>query len=491
MLEQLLPSLTNQLLRLISTRFNQQQPNFGNSLGKYSAASYLIECSDLPFNLVFTFPNQKLLIQLAPPRASANSTIHGKSQYFIQLLRKSADSDALFFQQKLIIQGDMEAATAFRNCLERLNFDIVQFLTPLNNPIINRFLAKILRIDNTHRIVTPRNTALELVCPAGNPEILRTAIEAGADAVYFGFNKHGNARNFAGLNFSYEEAEQAIDYVHKAQRKMLAAINAYPQAHNIDYVKETISGAAKLGVDAVILADIGMLDYTTQQHPQLNRHLSVQASASSSDALEFYVREFGIKRVILPRILDFAQVKETCSAAKELGVEVEIFGFGGLCVMAEGRCSLSGYLTGKSPNMHGVCSPADQISYAKNRDGLQIKLNQFTINEFKSSQTACYPTICKGKFACNGSQEHIFEEPTSLSLLNSLDTILDCGVKALKIEGRQRSSAYVRQVVSTFRYAVDNLATLQSHDLEQLNQQLQPLMEGNHATEGAYREHWN
>ena len=122
---------------------------------------------------------------------------------------------------------------------------------------------------------------------------------------------------------------------------------------------------------------------------------------------------------------------------------------------------------------------------------MAIKLNQYTINEFKQREAACYPTVCKGKFNCNGNSENIFEEPTSLSLLTSLDTIIGCGVKALKIEGRQRSSAYVRQVVSTFRYAVDNLATLGSADLDKLNLQLQPLMEGNHATEGAYREHWN
>ena len=78
-----------------------------------------------------------------------------------------------------------------------------------------------------------------------------------------------------------------------------------------------------------------------------------------------------------------------------------------------------------------------------------------------------------------------------MSLLPSLSTILECGVSALKIEGRQRSSAYVRQVVSTFRYALDHLDELHASDLNRLNQQLEPLMEGHHATEGAYRDHWN
>jgi len=491
MLEQLLTPLFNQLLKLVSQRFNRLQPNFSELLGKYSAATFLIDCSDLPFNLQISFPNQRLLIELALIRASTTSTIRGKSEYFLQLLRKNADSDALFFQQKLIISGDMEAATAFRNCLERIDFDLLQFLSPLDNPLATKLIHKIQRSNTINTSPVPRNPALELVCPAGNPQILRTAIDAGADAVYFGFNKHGNARNFAGLNFSYPEVEEALAYVHGKGRKMLAAINAYPQAQNIDYVKETIATAAKLGVDAVILADIGMLDYATTHHPELHRHLSVQASAGSSDALEFYAREFGIKRVILPRILDFGQIRDITAAANELGVEVEIFGFGGLCVMAEGRCSLSGYLTGKSPNMHGVCSPAEQISYTQQQDKLQIKLNQFTINEFNNRQTACYPTICKGQFSCNGQQQHIFEEPTSLSLLTSLKTMVDCKVKALKIEGRQRSNSYVRQVVSTFRYAVDRLDSLHDQDLEQLNLQLQPLMEGAHATEGAYREHWN
>lgn len=491
MIEQLITPLLNQILKLISRRFNQLQPNFSDMLGKYANSTFLIDCSDLPFNLQLSFPDKKLLIQFAEIQTTANSTIRGKSEYFLQLLRKNADSDALFFQQKLSISGDMEAATAFRNCLERIDFDLLQFLTPLDNPLISKLIQRLRKNTSSNPRLNTRNPALELVCPAGNPQILRTAIDAGADAVYFGFNKHGNARNFAGLNFSYPEVEEALAYVHEKNRKMLAAINAYPQAQNIDYVKETISTAAKMGVDAVILADIGMLDYTTAKHPELHRHLSVQASAGSSDALEFYARKFGIKRVILPRILDFCQIKDITAAADELGIEVEIFGFGGLCVMAEGRCSLSGYLTGKSPNMHGVCSPAEQISYTQHGDKLQIKLNQFTINEFNNRQTACYPTICKGQFSCNGHNEHVFEEPTSLSLLTSLKTMVDCKVKALKIEGRQRSNAYVRQVVGTFRYAVDHLDSLQDNDLQQLNSQLQPLMEGAHATEGAYREHWN
>ena len=491
MLQQIISPLFNQLLNLIATRFNQQQPCFVPSLGKYSSANYLINLTDLPFNLEFSFKNQQLQIKLAPTELLANSSIRGKSRHFIKLLRKQADSDALFFQQKLFIDGDMEAATAFRNCLERLDFNLVDFLTPLDNPLVKSFLQKIL-LPKHQLAKTPRNPNLELICPAGNPTILHAAIEAGADAVYFGFAKHGNARNFAGLNFSIEEAANSVEYVHQRQRKILAAINAYPQASNLTYVKETIDTAATIGVDAVILADIGMLDYATQKHPQLARHLSVQASASSLDALEFYAREFGIKRVILPRILNFSHIKDICSGAHELGIEVEIFGFGGLCVMAEGRCSLSGYLTGKAPNMHGVCSPADQISYTQTKQNMAIKLNQFTINEFTPTQTACYPTVCKGKFASNGnSEQHIFEQPTSLSLLPSLGTIIECGVSALKIEGRQRSSAYVHQVVSTFRYALDHLDELQANDLNRLNQQLEPLMEGNHATEGAYRDHWN
>ncbi len=480
--------ITSQIWAKISQHFESRYPQFTSSLGKYRQATFKIKFKDLPFDLIINCKN-KLDIQVYRGE-KVTTEIIGDRVSFLELLLRKVDGDSLFFQQKLKIVGDVEAATAFRNCLERLHFDILEFITPISLPFKNVIITKINELRQPARKINVPS-ALELVCPAGNLEIMKTAIDAGANTVYFGFARHGNARNFIGLNFSEDEAKQGVEYVHAHGGKILSAINAFPQVQNIDYVKDTIDIAAQIGVDAIILADLGMLEYATNKHPLLNRHLSVQASASSLDTLEFYAREFGIKRAVLPRVLDLARIKDICIGARELGVEIEIFGFGGLCVMAEGRCSLSGYVTGKAPNLNGVCSPAEQINYIDNGRELKIQLNKFTINSFEGQNAACYPTICKGKFVTSNGLNHIFEEPTSLSLLTELTRVIESGVSALKIEGRQRGSAYVRQIVSTFRYAVDNLATLQSQDLVKLNQQLASFMEGQRSTIGAYNGQWN
>ncbi|MBT6031259.1 MAG: U32 family peptidase, partial [Kordiimonadaceae bacterium] len=146
-------------------------------------------------------------------------------------------------------------------------------------------------------------TKLELVCPAGTPAALRVAIDVGADAVYMGFRNETNARNFPGLNFSVQELDEALDYAHAKGAKVFLTVNTYAMAGNNNPWIEAVDNAAKLKVDAIILADIGLLDYAHRTYPDLRVHLSVQASASNARAINHYVKEFGIRRVVLPRVL--------------------------------------------------------------------------------------------------------------------------------------------------------------------------------------------
>ena len=125
----------------------------------------------------------------------------------------------------------------------------------------------------------------ELVCPAGTPASLRTAVDAGADAVYCGFQNATNARNFTGLNFTPDELARAIAHAHAAGTKVLLAVNTFPPAGKFDLWKEAIDLGARLGVDAFILADIGVAEYAARAHPAVRRHLSVQAAASSPEAI--------------------------------------------------------------------------------------------------------------------------------------------------------------------------------------------------------------
>lgn len=327
------------------------------------------------------------------------------------------------------------------------------------------------------------SSRLELVCPAGTPASLRAAVEAGADTVYCGFADETNARNFPGLNFSREEMAEGIEFAHGQGRKVLVAINTYPTAGNLGPWHAAIDDAYTLGADAVILADLGLLDYASGKHPGLRLHLSVQAAAANPLAIAYYAERFDVKRVVLPRVLS---VREIGALNTRIPVETEVFAFGGLCVMAEGRCSLSSYATGQSPNMNGVCSPASHVKYEETARGTVSRLGEFTINRFPKGEPVGYPTLCKGRFEANGDVSYLFEEPTSLSTMLMLPELIAAGVTSIKIEGRQRGRAYVSAVVRAFRNAVDNAAAGLPIDANPLVS----LTEGGKETTGAYDKRW-
>ena len=325
---------------------------------------------------------------------------------------------------------------------------------------------------------------LELICPAGTPAALRAAVDAGAEAVYLGFRDETNARNFPGLNFSPEELADGLEYAHARYCMVFVAINTFPRAGAPEAWHRAIDCAADLGVDAVILADIGILDYAARQHPDLRLHLSVQASASNAEAIRFYHEAFGVRRVVLPRVLTVEDIAELNS---QIPVETEVFAFGGMCPMAEGRCLLSSYVTGKSPNITGVCSPASHVRYEERGSEMVSRLGDFTINIFQQSDAAGYPTLCKGRFVADGRASYLFEAPTSLNVLPLLPELMAAGVSALKIEGRQRGRAYTAQVVAAFRAAID--ACRRGEPIPEMPQ-LADVTEGQRETSGAYRRAW-
>lgn len=324
---------------------------------------------------------------------------------------------------------------------------------------------------------------LELVCPAGTPASLRTAVDAGAHTVYCGFADETNARNFPGLNFSRKEIGEGIAYAHDRGARVFVAVNTFPTAGCEDIWHRALADAERLGADAVILADLGLLAYAAERHPGLRLHLSVQAAAANADAINFYAERFGVKRVVLPRVFS---VEEIAAINGEIDAETEAFVFGGLCVMAEGRCSLSSYATGRSPNMHGVCSPASHVVYQETGEVLRSRLGTYTIHVSPRDQPAPYPTLCKGCFAAGGETMHVFEDPASLDAARLIPRFAEAGVKALKIEGRQRSKAYVASVVRCFRNAVDALAEGRPIPVAELSR----LTEGQAGTQGAYVKTW-
>ncbi len=161
--------------------------------------------------------------------------------------------------------------------------------------------------------------------------------------------------------------------------------------------------------------------------------------------------------------------------------------------MAEGRCLLSSYATGESPNTAGACSPAEHVRWDEAADGtLNARLNGVLIDRFGPSEHAGYPTLCKGRFEVAGKTGHALEEPTSLNTLELLPALQRAGVRAIKLEGRQRSPGYIRQVARVWREAIDRCqaapdayaATAEAQD------QLRTLSEGSQTTFGAYQRAW-
>ena len=330
---------------------------------------------------------------------------------------------------------------------------------------------------------------MELICPAGNLPSLKAAVDNGADAVYIGFQDETNARHFAGLNFNDNRATEGIAYAHRRGARVFVAINTYPQVSSFERWQQAVDRAARLGVDALILADIGLLDYASEHWPELRLHLSVQASATNPASLRFYHENFAIQRAVLPRVLSVKQVNQVI---KDSPVEIEVFGFGSLCVMVEGRCLLSSYVTGKSPNTFGACSPGSAVRWKETPQGLESRLNGVLIDRYGEGENAGYPTLCKGRFQVQGQTGYAIEEPTSLNTLSILPELMRIGVSALKVEGRQRSPTYVKQVTRVLRAAIDAA----KHDPEGFETDtewmasLQNVSEGAQTTLGAYARPW-
>lgn len=331
---------------------------------------------------------------------------------------------------------------------------------------------------------------MELVCPAGSLPALKAAVDHGADCVYLGFRDATNARNFAGLNFDAAAVETGIRYAHDRGRKVFVALNTYPQATKAELWQRALDRAADSGVDAVILADPGLMAYAVRHQPQLRLHLSVQGSATNYEALDFYHRHFGIARAVLPRVLSMLQVEQVIAKA---GIEIEVFGFGSLCVMVEGRCALSSYVTGEAPNTNGVCSPPKAVRWVETPQGRESRLNGVLIDRYAPGENAGYPTLCKGRFDVEDDQNYYaIEEPTSLNTLSLLPELMAMGVRAIKIEGRQRSPAYVAQVTKVWRAAIDNCRS-DPHRFTAKQawiSDLDKVAEGQQHTLGAYHRPW-
>lgn len=304
-------------------------------------------------------------------------------------------------------------------------------------------------IQNTQAL---RQSKPELVCPAGSMPALQAAVDHGADCVYVGLKGSTNARNLPGINFTLCQLKDAVRYAQTRDCGIVVCLNSYVTAGAWDRWQATLDGVAALAIKGVMLSDPALMAYCVTQYPHLDIQVSVQASGICPEALTLYQHQFNAARVVLPRVLAWQHIQHlAASTTMPLGV----FGFGGLCVMADGQCQLSSFSTGHSIKQMGACSPPSAVRWQQTPTHLDAYLGEWLIDRFSVNELTNYPLVCKGRYVVQSQTYPALEEPTTINSLAKLPQIIENGIAAIYIEGRQRSPAYVAKLTQIWRSAID------------------------------------
>ena len=268
---------------------------------------------------------------------------------------------------------------------------------------------------------------IELLAPAGDLNRARTAFYFGADAIYLAGKAFGlRAR---AVNFTTPEMQEIIDYAHQHHKKVYVTVNIFARNADFPDLIKYAQTLDQLGVDAVIVADLGVLQIF-KTHTKIPVHISTQANICNAYTAQQYVA-LGASRVILARELNIKDIKEICAALRGKA-EVEVFVHGAMCMAYSGRCLLSCGMTGRSAN-RGDCAQPCRYQYA-----LQEAKRPGEYYPIESDQYGTY--ILNSRDLC---------------LIDHLDELVAAGVTSFKIEGRMKSEYYVAGVVNTYRHALD------------------------------------
>ena len=272
---------------------------------------------------------------------------------------------------------------------------------------------------------------VELLSPAGDMERLRMSLAYGADAVYLAGLDFG-MRSFAG-NFTPDELRQAVSLCHRRGVAVHVTCNTMPRNDEIRRLPEWMEYLQDLGVDAVILADVGVLSLLKRYAPAVKAHISTQASVSNYEAARAW-HELGAGRVILARELSLDEIALIRAKAPN-ALELEAFIHGAMCVSYSGRCLLSNYMTGRDAN-RGACAQPCRYHYALVEE--QRPGEYFPIGEDEG-----------GAYILNSRD---------MCMIDHIPELLGAGLNSLKIEGRAKSAYYAGIVTGAYRHAVDAAA---------------------------------
>ena len=268
---------------------------------------------------------------------------------------------------------------------------------------------------------------IELLAPAGNFSKLKTAVYYGADAVYLG-GKSFSLRAFSD-NFTDEELIEAVKFAHVKNVKIYVTVNIFARNSDFEKAAEYFRFLEKIGVDAVLITDVGLISLCKSVAPNLKIHLSTQANTLNKYAVKFW-GEQGLERVVLARELSLAEIKEISEFCPE--TQLEAFVHGAMCISYSGRCLLSNYFNGRDAN-RGECVQACRWQYElreKSKGG-----EFFGIEEDE-----------RGSYILNSKD---------LNMIDHIDEMDKAGVCSLKIEGRMKSEYYLATVINAYRRAID------------------------------------
>ncbi len=264
---------------------------------------------------------------------------------------------------------------------------------------------------------------IELLAPAGNLEILKAAVDMGADAVYCGLGRF-NARVNAD-NFDIYELEEAVDYAHLRSSKVYLTVNTLMNNMEFDEFLPDIAKAVEIGADGLIVADCGVLAKLAKAFPDVLINASTQMNVFSED--EFYnLSKLGVNRIVLPRELTMDEIASRTAKAAKYGMDTEVFAHGAVCVCVSGLCLFSAMnKSGTRSGNRGTCAQPCREEYALFNDGLRLR---------------------KG---------HLLS-PKDRDVTDYIGRLIDSGVASLKLEGRMREISYVRSCVRAYRTMIDS-----------------------------------
>jgi putative protease len=292
---------------------------------------------------------------------------------------------------------------------------------------------------------------IELVCGVSTLPALRAAVDNGASRVSFGLN-HPKAAQKHPHALSVGEAASGIRYAHARRVRTALTLDIYPQESSIAECRSVIDAASDLGVDAIELADVGLMKYASSIYPSLPVHLSARAAAANCAAIEFHRARFAVKRALLPSIFTAGQIEHL---AKTTLVELEVHVYGEPCVMAEGHCALSSYVTSSARSTTGVCTPASTVNWNRTCEGLECRVNDVLVDRYGPHQILMPPTPCSGCYEVAGRTYHAFEESARLDALELLPALVRMGIAAVRVAGRRGDVPHLSQVTRIWRDAID------------------------------------